>query len=233
MNKQTVELFSGERSFSKIAEKKGYKTFCVEINPNQKADSHKNILELEPKELPQDVFALWASVPCTTFSVASLFHYWSNGRPKHWKTHIGLALLLKTLLLIKKIKPKFWFIENPRGMMRKQDCMLPLHRKTVTYCQYGDFRMKPTDIWTNLKSWTPRPMCKNGDTCHESARSGERSGTQAMGNGKDGAILRSLIPEQLLHEIFEAMENSLLSGWNNKNIDQEVEYIQGTLNMVR
>lgn len=27
--------------------------------------------------------------------------------------------------------------------------MRSLPRYTVTYCQYGDNRMKPTDIWTN------------------------------------------------------------------------------------
>ena len=37
---------------------------------------------------------------------------------------------------------------------------------TVTYCQYGDTRMKPTDLWCSdslFQQWTPRPMCKNGD----------------------------------------------------------------------
>lgn len=48
--------------------------------------------------------------------------------------------------LIKDLNPKYYFIENPRGGMRKMSFMEGLPRYTVTYCQYGDFRMKPTDI---------------------------------------------------------------------------------------
>ena len=52
----------------------------------------------------------------------------------------------------------FYFIENPRGMLRKQKMMEEFTRYTITYCKYGDDRMKPTDIWTNM-DWKPRPMC--------------------------------------------------------------------------
>ena len=41
-----------------------------------------------------------------------------------------------------------------------------LPRYTVTYCQYGDFRMKPTDIWTNHPNPRFKAMCHNGDPCH-------------------------------------------------------------------
>ncbi len=38
-----------------------------------------------------------------------------------------------------KLNPNLiWYIENPRGMMRKMPCMQNLIRHTVTYCQYGD-----------------------------------------------------------------------------------------------
>ncbi len=53
------------------------------------------------------------------------------------------------LELIEQLQPKYYFIENPRGGMRKMEWMKNLPRYTVTYCQYGDNRMKPTDIWTN------------------------------------------------------------------------------------
>ena len=55
-----------------------------------------------------------------------------------------------------------WYIENPRGKMRKapQWSLLNHVRHTVSYCKYGDVRMKPTDIWTNDFNWTPRVMCK-------------------------------------------------------------------------
>ena len=59
--------------------------------------------------------------------------------------------------------------------------------------------MKPTDIWTNDSRWLPRPMCKNGDTCHVSAPRGSSTGTQGL---KDN-YLRSIVPEDLCKEIIE------------------------------
>ena len=39
--------------------------------------------------------------------------------------------------------------------------ILEYNRHTITYCQYGDNRMKPTDIWTNNKNWISKKICKN------------------------------------------------------------------------
>lgn len=82
-------------------------------------------------------------------------------------------------------------------MLRKMPFMQELPRYTVTYCQYGDFRMKPTDIWTNHPSPNFKLPCKNGDPCHASAPRGSRTGTQGL---KD-AIERGIIPEQLCGHI--------------------------------
>ena len=63
------------------------------------------------------------------------------------------------LKLIDQLQPRYYFIENPRGGMRKMEWMKGLPRYTVTYCQYGDNRMKPTDIWTNHPDPKFLPMC--------------------------------------------------------------------------
>lgn len=60
--------------------------------------------------------------------------------------------------------------------------------------------MKPTDIWTNSTQWIPRPMCKNGDGCHEAAPRGSKTGTQ----GLRGDYERSKIPDLLCHEILQS-----------------------------
>lgn len=76
-----------------------------------------------------------------------------------------------------------------------------VYRKTVHYCQYGERRQKPTDVWTNAYWWTSRPTCKRGAPCHDAAPRGSQSGTQGMGTYKD----KSRIPPELFREIFEQM----------------------------
>ena len=94
------------------------------------------------------------------------------------------------LELIRELAPKYWFIENPRGGLRKMDFMANLPRYTVTYCQYGDTRMKPTDIWTNHPDPQFRPMCHNGDPCHVRAPRGAKTGTQGLKSSRERAIVR-------------------------------------------
>lgn len=71
--------------------------------------------------------------------------------------------LVKNTLKIIKYFDCQYYIENPRGMLRKQEFMKGIPRTTVTYCSYGDNRMKPTDIWSNhifnifnLDGWKPK-----------------------------------------------------------------------------
>lgn len=207
--KQTVELFSGTQSFSNVARKRGYKTFTVEINKNQKANLHKNMLDVEVSDLPKDIDILWASPPCTTFSIANTQHGYKNFIPTTTKAALGLAYVLKTLELIKEIKLSrpglIWFIENPMGYLRKFPMMTKIHKTHVWYCRYGDFRAKPTDIWNNLYSWIGKRCFNNNKSCHHEAapRSSKNSGTQKL----KGNIERSRIPADLFEELFDVLEN--------------------------
>ena len=106
------------------------------------------------------------------------------------------------LELIEQLQPKYYFIENPRGGMRKMEWMKNLPRYTVTYCQYGDNRMKPTDIWTNHPNPEFLPMCHNGDSCHVPAPRGSKTGTQ----GLKGSRERSVIPQKLCEHIVDICE---------------------------
>ena len=199
---KTIELFCGTKSFSKVAEARGHSTYTYDREDRFHPDICSNILDIDGVSRAD---VLWASPPCTAFSVASIGCSWcANYHPKRVETALGMAYVLKTIELIKNSEPTYWFIENPVGVMRKMAFLEPYKRHTVTYCQYGDTRMKPTDIWTNCAVWTPRPRCSNGDTCHESAPRGSRTGTQ----GLSGAVERGAIPSDLFNEIFDAIENS-------------------------
>ena len=111
--------------------------------------------------------------------------------------------------LIRELKPKVWFIENPVGMMRKMPFILKLmedtggKRHTVTYCQYGERRQKPTDIFTNHPDPKFRPPCHRGDNCHDAAPRGSKTGTQ----GLKGKALRAKLPKELCDHVVSICES--------------------------
>lgn len=199
---RTIELFCGTKSFSKVAAERGHDTFTIDNDPQHRPTVCKSILEIDGNELPPcDV--LWASPPCEGFSVAVIGRNWNHdGTPKHDRAKLAMMLAIKTIEIIEQVRPKYFFIENPVGMLRKMPFMQKFHRKTVTYCQYGDTRMKPTDIWTNMVFWNPRQRCSPGASCHVAAPRGSRTGTQGLGN----AVERARIPSELFYEIFQQME---------------------------
>ena len=198
---KVLELFAGSRSIGKASNILGYQVFSTDIEKFEHIDYIINILDFDMNVLPFKPDIIWASPPCTAFSVASIGKNWNIDKsPKTDKAILGIQLVKKTIEIIKILKPTYFFIENPRGMLRKMPFMMNFQRKEVTYCQYGDNRMKPTDIWTNSNLWIPKPMCKNGDNCHISAPRGSRTGTQ----GLKGAYERSKIPYDLCNEILKS-----------------------------
>jgi hypothetical protein len=201
---KVLELFAGSRSVGKIAEELGLEVFSSDLIEFEGIHYPISILDFDVTKVPFQPDIIWASPPCTGFSVAAIGHHWSGGKgayiPKTETAKLGIELVKKTLEIIDYFKPTYWFMENPRGVLRKLDVVKGLKKNSVTYCQYGDERMKPTDIWTNSDVWTPKPMCKNGDPCHVAAPRGSRTGTQ----GRANAYERSKIPEELCREILKS-----------------------------
>jgi len=197
---KTIELFSGTKSFSKIAARLGHGTFTVDNDPGTYPDLIADIRILDKSDFPYAPDILWASPPCQGFSVATIGRNWyRDGTPKSPSAELAIELIEHTLRLIEELEPTWFFIENPRGMLRTLLHLQHLNRYTVTYCQYGDTKMKPTDIWTNADWWSPREACINGAPCHEAAPRGSRTGTQ----GIKGAKARGAIPPDLFDEIFD------------------------------
>lgn len=214
-----LELFAGTRSISKAFEKRGHKTYSIEWNKDfENIDIYDDINNITKEDVIKlcgrvpDV--IWASPDCTTYSVAGIsYHRRKNKITNDLEPISDYAKFCdKTnayvLELIRELKPKYYFIENPRGGLRKMDFMKDLPRYTVTYCQYGETRMKPTDIWTNYPNPNFKKPCKNGDKCHVSAPRGSKTGTQ----GQNGAVERSKIPEELCNYIVEICEKNIESG---------------------
>lgn len=199
---KVLELFCGTKSFSNVAERLGHNVFTVDFNPKFKPDLVCDILYFNKSMLPKDFKkpdVIWASPPCETFSMCG--HNYYMGYPTNSKCYIGLALVYKTIEIIRDLKSKYWFIENPRAGLRSVWFMKPLNRYTVTYCQYGFDRMKPTDIWSNVEGWKPK-CCNNGDDCHTKSPRGSKTGTQ----GEKSTELRGIIPEKLCLELLNYIE---------------------------
>lgn len=214
---KVLELFAGTRSVSRAFERSnGHETYCVEFDTKHKnIDWYVDIDQISAQALV-DRFGVpdvvWASPPCQSYSVAAIGHHRQKEKdgtlsPKTDFARASDRLLVHTLEIIHDLQVMnpniIYFIENPMAGMRKMKCMQDIPRYLITYCQYGDTRMKPTDIWTNHPDPQFKPACHYGDSCHVKAPRGSRCGTQAIKGAKD----RSRIPDQFCDHIVELCEN--------------------------
>ena len=209
---KVLELFAGTRSIGKAFEARGHEVYSIEWDKRfDNIDLYADIGQISSNDIIDEFGkpdVIWASPDCTTYSIAAVSHH----RKKNLKTgnldavsdyaKFCDSVNKHVLQLIKELEPKYWFIENPRGGMRKMCFMQGLPRYTITYCQYGDIRMKPTDIWTNHPDPRFKPPCHNGDSCHVRAPRGAKTGTQ----GLKGSIERSKIPEAFCFHIANISE---------------------------
>ena len=207
------DLFSGTKSATQPFADAGHEVFTFELDKFFEATENVDVFDLSADYLIK-VYGrpdfVWASPPCTAFSVASMGHHWISGganpEPRTPQARQSQELVAHTLQIIQDLNPRLgWLLENPRGMLRKLSVVKDYPRHTITYCTYGDSRMKPTDLWGVVPRWSPRIACKNGQNCHEAAPRGSRTGTQ----GIKGARERSKVPYQLGKEILEALEAKL------------------------
>jgi len=236
-----LDLFSGLHGWSADAEAKGHIVRRVEWNADMVADLHADMMTVSVDDL-LDLFPerridlVLASPPCTCFSVASIGHHWTGGKnayvPKTVEAKKAIKLIKHTINLIEGINPRFWWLENPRGVLRNLN-LIPntWSHATVWYCMYGEPRAKPTDLWGRWpRAWIPRPECRNyrydqqGNlhsphlyACggfHEEAPAGAKTGTQGLAGNAE----RSVIPSGLAISVLNSVERTFAQPWESDNV---------------
>jgi site-specific DNA-cytosine methylase len=206
MSEKMLELFSGSAIMSKTFKEHGWDTCSIDIEAEYHPDWNGNIGMIS-KDMVLERFGhpdvIWSSPPCECFSVASIGHHWNIDKtPKTVQAKYAMVLHTVAFKLIESLAPRYWFIENPRAMLRRMPWMQGSDRYTITFCQYGERRMKPTDIWTNHPDPKFKPACGPCDPCHASAPRGSRTGTQ----GIKGAYARGILPKALCEHVVEICE---------------------------
>ncbi len=144
---RVLDLFSGLGGFSQAFKKRGHFVTTVDFD----SVFNPNIVE-DIMKLDSDFFAYYdvilASPPCNCFSVASISTHWTGGKkaylPKTEAALDSMKLVRHTISLIEDMEPSYWYLENPRGILRK---IIGKSIRTIWLCQFGDERAKPTDLW--------------------------------------------------------------------------------------
>ena len=162
MKKIAIDIFCGSGSFTKVASSLGYEVISLDnrrrkgiCEPTIKVDILKVCSSFFKSMKPK---VKWFGLPCDIWSNASGgFHLDSDFNPKTEKAVNHIAIFEKTISIIIKSKPDFFFIENPRGKLKYypglKDFLLRTDSviKECTLSSYGFPTKKPTIIITNFK----------------------------------------------------------------------------------
>jgi len=174
---KVLELFCGLGGWSKPWIEAGHDVTGIDIKdlgyPGKfiKAD----LFDWEPKEKYDIVLA---SPPCTEFSIAKKWGWGTQDERQ------GLDLIYRTFYLISKIKPKYFIIENVKGLAE----FLPPPKDIVRYGR--NKQTKAAYLWTNIEKLGMLPPMTSY-TKHD-----DKKCTKSM---------RGLIPKELSKAVYEAM----------------------------
>ena len=199
-----LELFSGTGSVGTVASALGWTVVSLDLKG---ADINCDILQWKYKKYPVKYFdMIHASPPCIEYSRAK-----TVGVRKIDEANL---IVLKTLEIINYFNPRIWLIENPQsGLLKEQEFIKGLPYFDIDYCKYGFNYRKRTRLWTNLDTWTPRPLCKKDCDSMDGNRHKETAQRAPSGkkeNWKEGYTLfkqKDLyrIPQALVEEIMTAV----------------------------
>lgn len=128
---RVLDLCSGSGSATKAFSDRGHTVDTVDIvgQPTYLQDVRTFVPE-------QEYFFVWASPPCTEFSLAN----YRLGRCAD--RHPDMSIV-EACMRICRTAP-FWILENPKGCLRH---FIGLPEISIRYGDFGYAYSKPTDLW--------------------------------------------------------------------------------------
>lgn len=200
-----VDLFSGLGGFSAAFRDRGWYVFTVDIEDRFEATQIENIMDIESRHLPHRADVVLMSPPCNCFSIASVSSHWNKDKTPKDSAKQAIGYVEKSLWLKDQLNPKFWILENPRGMLKNVfgEPVLKFYQ-----AMFGTSGQKATHFWGNMpKSFidyvTEQQELQFFDW--EPAPRGSKTGTQGL---KDSA-LRAKIPYELSLKLCKAIETEM------------------------
>lgn len=186
----TVQRYDNDKQFSKVP--------CTQIT-----DVYDLTLDMIMGE-HREIDIMLMSPPCNCFSPMTVGHYWKGKVPTP-KAQEMINLIKFALVLKDKIKPRYWILENPAGMLK---FVLGPPNVLTWWAAWADrdgplMPFKPTHLWGILPAvdWPRRP--RKGE--YIAAPRGSSLGIQ---NAKLSPAERALIPYNFSKALCESIEQN-------------------------
>lgn len=184
---KVLDLCAGTGSATAAFRDRGHEVITLDIAGE--ADIRCDVREWYPRSRYFNF--IWASPPCDKFSIATGIPY-KDRNP-------DLSIVKACHRIIKKIKPRYWIIENPRGALRY---FIGKPTITIKYSDYGHVCQKPTDLWGEFPWFYPHTPPNNNPIPIDYAFPNHNS---------QGKLERAKIPYNLSLAICLALEGELES----------------------
>lgn len=176
---RVLDLCAGSKSATKAFLDRGHEVDTLDIT-----GSHTYVCDVRFFFLEKKYDFIWASPPCTEFSIA-------NSRLGRCKDRTPDMSIVEACIRICQIAP-YWILENPRGCLRH---FIGMPHVTLNYGDFGYEYLKPTDFWgvfPRFFNQTPRKI---------------QTSLQHDGNGRKN---RACVPYGLSLAICLAIEHDVL-----------------------